>query len=191
MTDFVPFESNKKLTTINFFGGPCVGKSTIAAGVFSRLKILGYKTELVHEFAKECVWEQRTHIFSEQDYIFAHQHRLLRRLVYHDIDYAIMDSPLLLSLMYLPEWYPASFVPFVMDVFNSYNNINILLTRNRQFAYDPTGRNQTLEQAQDKDFEIQQLLAVNNIDHVIVSTGEHAVDQIVSMIMNRSHNEIT
>lgn len=38
---------------VNLFGGPGSGKSTGAAYVFARLKMLGYNAELVTEFAKD------------------------------------------------------------------------------------------------------------------------------------------
>lgn len=42
---------------INIFGGPGVGKSTVAAGLFYRLKCLHYSVELVEEFAKYLVYQ--------------------------------------------------------------------------------------------------------------------------------------
>lgn len=42
---------------VNLFGVPGAGKSTGAAYIFSRLKMLGINAELVTEFAKDKVWE--------------------------------------------------------------------------------------------------------------------------------------
>ena len=44
---------------VNLFGGPGIGKSTTAAGVFNLLKLHGIETELITEFAKDLVWEER------------------------------------------------------------------------------------------------------------------------------------
>ena len=41
-----------RLKVINFYGGAGIGKSTIAADIFSKLKRKGHKTELVGEYAK-------------------------------------------------------------------------------------------------------------------------------------------
>ena len=55
---------DKKTLYINLFGGPGVGKSTLAAGLFwffktNRLTLKhSYVIELVREFAKDLVWAQ-------------------------------------------------------------------------------------------------------------------------------------
>ena len=41
----------------NLFGSPGTGKSTLAAYVFAKLKMLGINCELVTEFAKDKTWE--------------------------------------------------------------------------------------------------------------------------------------
>ena len=148
------FTANKKLTVINFFGGAGVGKSTIAAELFAKMKKNNYKVELIHEVAKDLVWEEAFHIFGEQDYIFALQHRLTRRLTRHDIDYAIVDSSILLSLFYMPWDFPITFKPFVEEVFESYDNINIILDRNLAIPYIQAGRNESEEQAKAVDEQI-------------------------------------
>ena len=65
------------MKVINLFGGPGSGKSTTAASVFSKLKIMGYNVELVTEFAKDMVWEQHDSIFDNQLLIFA-EHKNLK-----------------------------------------------------------------------------------------------------------------
>ena len=57
------FHENKKLTVINFFGGPGCGKSTTAAELFAKMKKANYKVELVHEVAKDFIWEEAQHLF--------------------------------------------------------------------------------------------------------------------------------
>ncbi|TFG97417.1 hypothetical protein E4H12_08670 [Candidatus Thorarchaeota archaeon] len=155
------FTDNKKLTVINFFGGPGCGKSTTAAELFARMKKGGYKVELIHEVAKDLIWEEAHHIFGEQDYIFALQHRLIRRLTRHDIDYAVVDCSILLGLFYYPWDFPPSFKQFVEDVFDSYDNINIFLDRSPDIEYVQAGRNETPEQALAKDNEMLDYFATN------------------------------
>lgn len=176
------FLDNKKLTVINLFSGPGVGKSTTAAATFAKMKKRGYKVELVHEAAKDFVWERWGHIFGEQDYIFAHQHRMIRRLVMHDVDYAIVDSSILLGLFYTPADFPPSFKQFVEDVFSSYNNINIILERNQAFQYQQTGRNETHQQAINKDQQILDYFVSHNIPHHVVVAGDAAEDIIIQIV---------
>ncbi|TFH10159.1 MAG: hypothetical protein E4H14_03020 [Candidatus Thorarchaeota archaeon] len=187
-TDYYNFHrnsylENKKLSVINFFGGPGIGKSTTAAELFAKMKKSGYKVELVHEVAKDYVWEEWLHIFGEQDYIFAHQNRLIRRLTRHDVDYAIVDSSILLSLFYMPWDFPQSFRTFVEDAFLTYDNINILLDRNPKITYITEGRNETEEQAKGVDERIVDFFKYRpiwNQHHVLA--GDSAVDDCYKIV---------
>lgn len=168
------YADNKKLTVINFFGGPGCGKSTTAAFLFGHMKVNNDKVELIHEVAKDFVWEDWGHIFGEQDWIFAHQHRLTRRLIGHDIDYAVVDSSILLSLFYMPDDFPKSFRPFVRDVFDSYNNINIFIDRNPNLPYIQAGRNEDEQQAIEIDRRIRAYFEENQIPCYHVTAGPTA-----------------
>lgn len=177
-----PWSDNKKLKVINFFSGPGCGKSTTAAELFALMKKENFKVELIHEIAKDYVWERQDHIFREQDWIFAHQHRLQRRLVGHDIDYVILDSSLLLGIFYAPDDFPPSFKTFVRDVFDSYDNINFYLTRSDKFDYVQAGRNQTLEQAQMIDFQVFEYLCDTRVPTYAISAGDNTAREALEMI---------
>jgi adenylate kinase family enzyme len=134
-----------KTFVVNLFGTPGAGKSTGAAYIFSRLKMLGYNAELVTEFAKDKVWEENDTIFKNQAYIFGKQYYKQSRLD-GKVDVIITDSPLLFSIFYnhdpiLGETYNT----VIENVFNSFNNINFLLTRTKE--YNSCGRFQTQEEA--------------------------------------------
>ena len=179
------YADNKQLAVVNFFGGPGCGKSTTAAFLFGAMKVNNYKVELIHEVAKDFVWEDWGHIFGEQDWIFAHQHRLTRRLIGHDINYAVVDSSILLSLFYMPDDFPQSFRPFVRDVFDSYNNINIFIDRNPNLPYVQAGRNEDERQAIEIDKRIRQYFEDTNTHAYHVEAGENAAAQCMEII--RSH----
>ncbi|MNC17403.1 hypothetical protein D3C75_652800 [compost metagenome] len=136
---------SNKLKVVNIFGGPGTGKSTTAAYLFHELKCAGKNVELVTEYAKDMVWEGRMNVLSDQLYMAAKQNRKLERLVNHGLEVAITDSPLILGALYQPPGYYELFEPFLVEVFNSYNNLNIYLKRSTE--YNPLGRNQTLEEA--------------------------------------------
>ncbi len=50
--------NNKKTYIINFIGGPGIGKTTLSALIFAKLKLHEnkYVVELVQEYAKTLVW---------------------------------------------------------------------------------------------------------------------------------------
>lgn len=140
---------------INFFGGPGTGKSVAASELFVTMKKKGMNVELITEYAKDLTWEARYNIL-EQDqlYIFAKQHRKLLRIKDH-VEYAITDSPLLLSSIYFNQdtsLYPKQeFINLVNETFNQYPNINVLLIRNKNFKYQQIGRNQNSYEAEKID----------------------------------------
>lgn len=113
---------------INLFGGPGCGKSTTMARLFSDLKQMGYNCEMVTEFAKDLVYENRMDTMKDELYIFAKQnHRLFR--VKDKVDIIITDRPLLLTCIYdsLYGHNDKDLHQLVRTTFNRYNNINIML----------------------------------------------------------------
>ena len=87
------------MKVLNFFGGAGIGKSTIAADVFSKLKRKGYKTELVGEYAKWLWYQNATEIVEDQLYLFAERAHRTKTLAKYGVEYAVCDSPLPLNII--------------------------------------------------------------------------------------------
>jgi nicotinamide riboside kinase len=167
---------------INLFGGPGSGKSTIAAGLFYRLKMSGCSCEYVTEYAKDLVWSSNYETLSNQIYVFGKQHNKMFRLR-NKVDYIITDSPLLLSIYYAiaNNFKSTSLKNLILEEHDKYDNINIFLNRVKQ--YDESGRTQTLQQAKDIDWEIENnLLRFLEKYYYIVDGDEKAVDIIYDII---------
>jgi len=92
-----------KTTIINLIGPPGTGKSTIASELFAKMKWNGFDVELVSEYAKELVWEERSETIKNEVYLFAKQHHRIFRLL-GKVEYIITDRPLMLSLLYNAEY---------------------------------------------------------------------------------------
>jgi len=154
---------------INFYGGPCSGKSTLAGGLFHYMKTKAYNVELAMEFAKDCVWEDNINMLEDQLYVFAHQHRRLLRLK-NNADYAITDSPILLSTVYREKYgtsvYTDSLDKLVKEVYRNYNNIDIFVTRAPNFK--ELGRYHNQQESIDIDNEIKSLLEEMNPNYLTV-----------------------
>ena len=159
----------KLKAVINLFGGPNSGKSVLASDLFSYMKKKDYNVELITEYAKDLTWEKRHNILMEdQLYIFAKQHRKLLRLK-DTVEYAICDSPLILSGVYYNSDYniydKTKFMDLILETYHKYPNINFYLKRDLDFKYFHEGRNQTLEESQNLDNMILYFLKNNGITY--------------------------
>ena len=158
------------MKVINIFGGPGSGKSTFAAYLFTHLKTCNLNIELVTEFAKDLVYENQYDLLkTDQLFILANQNRRLQRLLNNEqrVDYVITDSPLLLSNVYAQlNNYKIldSLSKFTLDLFNSYDNINFFLNRDKS-NFNHNGRTQDLKEAIKIDELIILYLNENNIEY--------------------------
>lgn len=164
---------------INLFGSPGTGKSTTSAGLFFLMKGAQYNVELVTEYAKDLVWQERHKTFHDQYYLSAKQnHRL--EVLRDKVDYIITDSPLLLSLIYVPKGYYTQFKPIIREIFDSYENINIFLKRAK--PYNPLGRNQNEEESNEVAVQIKEMLSAEQIPHIELEANNDAPNMIFKLI---------
>ena len=174
---------SKSPLVINLLGGPGSYKSTSAALLFSILKRKDINAELVTEFAKSAAWENNVKAIENQAYVFGKQCYKMSRCA-DDVDVIITDSPLLLSIIYnhdkrLTENFNLS----VMDVFNSYNNLNIFL--NRAKKYNPKGRFQTEDEAKAIDNEILDALEERCVPYIRVTPNDEGYQFITDLIITK------
>lgn len=144
---------------VNLWAGPGTGKSTNAALVFGKLKTAGINCELVHEYAKDLVWEERYQILSEsQIYIVAKQQRHIER-VQGKVEVIITDSPLPFGLIYGGRDFTEGLRMHIVEIFGRWRNLNIFLQRdNNHHPYEQTGRMQNLSEAEELDWKIRDLV---------------------------------
>lgn len=177
---------------INLFGGPGIGKSTQASGLFTEMKKHHMSVEYTYEFPKEVAWEGNVSQLKDQFFITANQHRNISRL-YGKVEYIIVDSPIILGCFYEQRYgndYPASIYgnsglsKFLWSLFKQYDNINILLTRNSE-TYDTNGRLQTLQEAQEIDDDIKETLLVNSVPFIEFNVGINTAVDIFNYITQK------
>jgi adenylate kinase family enzyme len=177
----------KKPIVINLTGSPGAGKSTGAAWIFSKLKMLGINCELVSEFAKDITWEHNTTALGCQEYVFGKQSYRLARCR-DDVDVIVTDSPLPLTIVYTQnEVIKKPLTDLVMAVFNSYENVNFFINRTK--PYNQKGRNQTEEESDAISEEIKKLYTKLNIPYIEIDgdlTGYLAVVSFVVDILNKN-----
>lgn len=178
---------------ICLWGGPGTGKSTTAAGLFYKLKKLGYNCEMNREYVKDWVWEGRNIKAGDQTYIFAKQSRKERQYMENGLDFIISDSPMALSIMYgrLYDKYEQEHNAcsamlkqhhsFCKD--HGYKVEHIFLRRKKK--YNPAGRLQTEDEAKAIDDQCLSLLKELKINFVEMDCAEDIEDRIVEYLMKK------
>lgn len=172
---------NKMTICCNLFGSPGSGKSTMAALVFSRLKMLNINCELVTEFAKDKTWERNFSALSNQVYVFAKQYFRMDRCA-DQVDVIITDSPLALSPYYNKD--PDIHKPLcelAVRIANKFNNLNYFIKRVKK--YNPIGRNQTEAESDKIAIDLKNMLKDYDIPYTEVNGDLMSADIIVNDIL--------
>jgi hypothetical protein len=159
---------------INFFGGPGCGKSTIAAKIFSELKIRNYSIEIVHEYIKKWAYMKRVPQSFDQVYIFGQQLHAEDLVCQSGVQHLVTDSPL-----YMQPFYARTYnVPIwneLMMIAKQYERIhpslNIFL--NRAVTYQQNGRYETPEVALDRDAKMREFLEQQCIPFVVFKPTDY------------------
>ena len=176
---------------INLFGGPGIGKSSIASGLTYKLKKKHITCDNPYEFPKALAWDENHSAIQDQLYVLANQHRGIVKS-FGKVDYIVLDSPIILSLVYRSVYqgtsYPSTlynsehFDKLVLDIHNQYDSINILLERNDDGVHNDKERYQSLEESRKLDYEIEKVLLKNKIPYFSVDVNEQTVKNILKII---------
>ncbi len=174
---------------VNLFGGPGVGKSSLASGLTYKLKKKHITCDNPYEFPKLLAWDENHSAIKDQLYVLANQHRGIVKS-YGKVDYIILDSPILLSLVYRSVYrgteYPAtlygeSFDKMVLDIHNQYDSLNIVLKRT-EGGYNEKERYQSLDESKELDAQIENSLIKHNIPYNIVEVGDNTLNDILKIL---------
>jgi hypothetical protein len=160
------------MKVINLFAPPGTGKTATGQILSGLLSVADYKVEYIPEFAKFATLSQNTAALSDQIYMFAKQENRLNVLKDADLDFVVMDGPLPIALLFTPPNYYSSYERLVMEVFNSYDNVNYYLRRNPSLKYKTHGRNESESEALNLDAVLRGLLGRNGVTCV-----EHMVEK--------------
>jgi len=174
-----------KFRRINLFGGPAVGKSTQAAGIFHHLKQRGYKVELVSEIAK--LWAYQCYRISSFDQVYlcaAQMHTEDTFLRDGRSDFIVSDSPVLLTIVYarfyeLECW--RELFPIAAAFEREFPSLNIVIRRvEHHHNYTTTGRYQSPEEARKVDALVLQCLDMAKVPHIVLPSSE-----VISHVLER------
>ena len=174
------------MIVVNFFGGPCVGKSTLSAELFVRLKKMGLEAVLVGEYVKDCIESNKLEELDNELYIFAEQVRRLRRHDAAGVDVAICDWPLLNAVVYdsmnfpgEPEW----FTDLVFNEFITYANLNYYILRSPEIEYSTAGRVHNAIDALVIDTKVEKMLKATSTKHTRINNA--SVELVMQAVLRK------
>ena len=171
---------------VNAFGGPGVGKSTTAAGLYSLLSNRGVAAALVPEWMKNPVLEERRAIFENQYYIFGKQLQWLLTAA-RNYRVVVTDAPILLSVVYNQR--SPLFNDVILEEFSRFDNFNVLLTRVK--PYLQIGRYQDESEARTVDDSVKQTLDRLAIPYIVAPGVEETIAHLADLVIARLSAEAT
>ena len=175
-----------KTIVVNLIGGPCSGKSTIAAELFSKLKRLGVKCELVPEYIKERIYEENKTIPTNQIAIFGMEHYGIANKL-NKVDVIIHDGAFPNNILYNNED-NEEFNRLIVSEYMRFNNIDFFIDRG-DVKFETYGRIHNLEQSIKLDKGIKEIYKQYGLSYIEVE-AEHAIEQIVPIVMEKIDNEM-
>ncbi len=175
------------ISRVNLFGGPGVGKSTLAARLYSCLKQDGFDPELVREDVKQWAYEKR--FINPWDCIgvFGRQLDAEQRLLQLGVKPVISDSPLRLNCYYSKVVHNcpahAELIAICRQFDETYPALNFFVQRPTK-PFSGVGRYQTEQAAKALDRDIKHYIAIFGIKyHDITSDSESDFNQAISRIL--------
>ena len=159
---------------INFLGGACTGKSTIASYVFSKLRENGYSAELTGEFVKD--WAYTGRIATKFDSLTTFSNQMYREELplKNGVDFVVNDCPMLLNIVYAKNdsvGIEDSMLQILSKFEEHYPSLNIFLERDG-IAFESEGRYSDLEFAKEMDGKILSALSLSGIEYISMLTSD-------------------
>ena len=166
---------------INLIGGPCSGKSTIAAELFARLKKMGVHCELCTEYIKDRIYEENNTIAHNQIAIFGMEHYNMMTKI-GKVDVLIHDGSLLNNIQYNFE-NNQEFNNLIVAEYKKFNNLDFFIKRGN-IEFENYGRIHTYEQSIKIDEEIKQCYQKYGAKYIEVESRD-AVDKIIPIVLKQ------
>lgn len=171
----------KQTLVINLIGGPCSGKSTIAAELFARLKKMNIKCELCTEYIKERIYEENKTIANNQIALFGMEHYALMNKI-GKVDVLIHDGSLINNIQYNYE-NNEEFNALIIAEYRKFNNLDFFIIRGN-IEYETYGRIHNYEQALKIDEDIKKCYDKYGAKCICVESRD-AVDKMIPYVLRR------
>jgi len=178
----------KRTKVITPVGGPSIGKSVICAELFVKLKIMGFKVELVQEFAKDLVWQKDFETLNNQYLVTQTNYKKIKSM-YGLVDFIIADGGIVHGLLY--NRYNKDNICDVektelkiLKWLNEFENIFIFLNRG-SFEFEQEGRMHSEIESINIDSLLKDLLNEKNINFTEFDSGIENINKIIDFVVSK------
>ncbi len=176
--------NDNQTLVINLIGGPCSGKSTIAAELFARLKKMGLCCELVSEYIKDRIYEENQTLVKHQIALFGMETYGLDNKL-NKVDIIVHDGSLLNNIVY-DRSNDKEFHKFVTHQYHKYNNLDFFIERGT-IGFEEYGRIHNYEQSKELDIKIKETYHNADAKYIEIESRD-AVDKIIPIVLKNLEN---
>ena len=161
---------------LNFLGASGVGKTSLSAKVFAKLKAEDYDVEYVSEYVKGWAWEGRKISPFDQFYIFGKEcHN--QSMLFNKVQVIISDSPVMLATFYHLYYNQDNSLSapchyFYERAVKNFNIIPVNFFLPRRKEYNPNGRFQTKEQSDELALMLKDWLDMDGYPYEELTCGD-------------------
>lgn len=169
----------KETLVINLIGGPCSGKSTIAAELFARLKKMGIHCELVSEYIKDRIYEENQTMPKNQIAIFGMEHYNISNKL-GKVDVIVHDGSFINNIIYKTEE-NKYFDDLIISEYKRFWNLDFFIKRGN-IEFETYGRIHNLKQSKELDKTIKETYDNYELSYIEVESRD-AVDKIIPIVL--------
>ena len=170
---------NKDTLIINLIGGPCSGKSTVAAELFARLKKMGIHCELVSEYIKDRIYEENKTMPHNQIAIFGMEHYNISNKL-GKVDVIVHDGSFINNIIYKAEE-NKHFDDLIISEYKRFWNLDFFIKRGN-IEFETYGRIHNLKQSKELDKIIKETYDSYGLSYIEVESRD-AVDKIIPIVL--------
>ena len=169
----------KETLVINLIGGPCSGKSTVAAELFARLKKMGIHCELVSEYIKDRIYEENQTMPKNQIAIFGMEHYNISNKL-GKVDVIVHDGSFINNIIYKTEE-NKYFDDLIISEYKRFWNLDFFIKRGN-IEFETYGRIHNLKQSKELDKTIKETYDNYELSYIEVESRD-AVDKIIPIVL--------